>query len=208
VVAERERETWLGLIGTPLTGREILGAKILASIWKARGLVYLQLVLWTVGLLAGAVHPLGYLATVIGTAASCWLFAALGVSASLRSRDRGAATSRSLGPLIILLSLGALPFLLPGLASTLLAVVSMPFQAWASLLSYDDVHAALHSRIPPQLAPIGIRDAAGIWILAVAWLMITLIQAAGAYLLTSSAVRGFDAAIGRPTRPKADVRWG
>jgi ABC-type transport system involved in multi-copper enzyme maturation permease subunit len=208
VVAERERETWLGLIGTPLTGREILGGKLLGSIWKARGLAYLMLVLWTVGLLAGAVHPLGYLAALVGTAASCWFFAAVGVSASLRSRDRGAATSWVVGPLIVMLGLGALPFLVPGTASVLLATGSMPYQAWASLLSYDDVHAALHSRVPPQLAAIGIRDVAWTRIIMAAWLTITAAQAAGASLLTRAAVRGFDAAIGRPTRPRADVRHG
>ncbi|WZO98489.1 hypothetical protein EP7_000069 [Isosphaeraceae bacterium EP7] len=202
VAAERERETWLGLIGTPLSGHEILRAKMLGAIWKARGLGYLLLVFWTVGLLAGAVHPVGYLATLAGAAISTVLFSALGVSASLRARDRGEATSKTIGPLLLLISLGSLPFVLPGLASVLLAVGSMPFQAWVSLLSYDDVHAALHSRRPPQFAAIGIRDGSSHWLIAAAWLIVTAAQAAGASLVVRSAFRGFDAAVGRPMRPR------
>ena len=40
--------------------------------------------LWTVGLMAGAVHPLGFLAAVTGLAVVAWFFSALGVSRSLR----------------------------------------------------------------------------------------------------------------------------
>ena len=145
VAAERERQTWLGLIATPLTGWEILRAKMLGSIWKTRGLAFLMLALWIVGLLAGAVHPLGFLAAFAGLGVSCWFLAALGVSTSLWSRDRGQATGKVLGPLMLSLGLSALPFLLPGTASVVLAAGTMPFQTWASLLSYEDVHAAIHS---------------------------------------------------------------
>ena len=205
VAAERERETWLGLIATPLTGREILRAKMLGAIWKTRGLAFLMLALWMVGLLAGAVHPLGFLAALAGMAVSCWFLAALGVSVSLWSRDRGEATGRVLGPLMLFLGLSALPFLLPGTASVLMAAGTMPFQTWASLLSYEDVHAAIHSGVPPQFAAIGIRSGAGARIVLAAWLIGTTAQAVGASLLTRSAVRGFDAAVGRPMRPRGDV---
>lgn len=200
VAKERERETWLGLIATPLTGREILRAKMLGSIWKTRGLAILMLALWVIGLLAGAVHPLGFLAAVAGLGVSGWFFAVLGVSMSLRSRDRAQATGRALGPLLLFLSLGAVPFILPGMASVALAGVTMPFQAWASLLSYEDVHAATHAGAIPQFAAIGLGGGAGPGIILAAWLIGTIAQAVGAFLLMRSAVRGFDAAVGRPIR--------
>jgi ABC-type transport system involved in multi-copper enzyme maturation permease subunit len=198
VAAERERNTWLGLIATPLTGREILRAKMLGSIWKTRGLAILMLALWLVGLLAGAVHPLGFLAALTGLGVSGWFLAGLGVSASLWSRDRAQATGRTLGSLMLFLSLGALPFILPGTASVVLAGGTMPFQTWASLLSYEDVHAATHSGAIPQFAAIGIGGGAGARILLAVWLISTTAQAVGAFLLMRSAVRGFDAAVGRP----------
>jgi ABC-type transport system involved in multi-copper enzyme maturation permease subunit len=206
VTKERERETWLGLIATPLTGREILRTKLLGSIWNTRGLAVLMLVLWIVGLLAGAVHPLGFLAALTGLGVSGWFLAVLGVSASLWSRDRAQATGMTLGPLIYFLSLGALPFILPGTASVVLAIGTMPFQTWASLLSYEDVHAATHVGAIPQFAAIGIGGGAGARIILAAWLISTIAQAVGAFLLMRSAVSGFDAAVGRPTRPRADAR--
>ena len=67
---------------------------MIGAIWKARGLATLTLILWSVGLLAGAVHPLGFLAAVAGMGVSCWFLAAVGVSASLWSPDRSQATGK------------------------------------------------------------------------------------------------------------------
>lgn len=205
VATERERETWLGLIATPLTGREILRAKMLGSIWRTRMLAILMLALWMVGLLAGAVHPLGFLAALAGMGVSCWFLAALGVSVSLWSRDRGQATGRVLGPLMLSMGLGALPFILPGNASVLMAAGAIPFQAWASLLSYEDAHAAIRSGALPQFAAVGIPSGVGARIGLAAWLISTTAQAVGAFLVTRSAVRGFDAAVGRPIRTRGDA---
>ena len=66
---EQKRDTWLGLIATPLTGREILRAKG-RGIWRALQALFLMVGLWTIGLLAGAVHPLGFLAAIAFLAAS------------------------------------------------------------------------------------------------------------------------------------------
>jgi hypothetical protein len=202
LVVERERETWLGLIATPLTGWEILRAKMLGAVWKTRMLGFLLLAFWVVGLLAGAVHPLGFLAALVGTGVSCWFLAALGVSASLRSRDRGEAINKALVPLMLFLCAGALPFLVPGTVSVVLAAGSMPFQAWASLLSHDDVHALVRSSPIPQFAMIGINSGEGARIVLAGWLITTTALAVGAFVVTRSAVRGFDAAIGRPIRSR------
>jgi hypothetical protein len=142
-------------------------------------------------------------AALAGTGVSCWFLAALGVSASLWSRDRSEATTKSLVPLMLFLGLGALPFLLPGTVSVVLAAGSMPFQAWTSLLSYEDVHAAIHSNPIPQFATIGIKSGEGARIVLAGWLISTTAQAVGAFLLSRSAVRGFDAAIGRPIRSRS-----
>ena len=48
---------------------------------------------------------------------------------------------------------------------------------------------------------IGIRSGEGARIVLAAWLISTIVQAVGAFLLTRSAVRGFNAAVGRPIAP-------
>ncbi len=84
VKRERERGTWLGLIATPLSGWEILRAKMLGPVLSRRRGALTLIALWTVGLMAGAVHPLGFLAAVTGLAVFAWFCSALGVSRSLR----------------------------------------------------------------------------------------------------------------------------
>ncbi len=50
IIAERSRETWSSLIATPLTARDILWAKTLATFWRIRSIVGTMVVLWTLGL--------------------------------------------------------------------------------------------------------------------------------------------------------------
>jgi ABC-type Na+ efflux pump permease subunit len=201
VAGERERDTWLGLIATPLTGREILRAKMLGAVWRAREVAFVMIGLWTVGLLAGAVHPLGFLAELAGLAVSGGFFAALGTYASLWASNRGRASERVLLPTLVLVMSGIAPLLLrSGGASVLTGCGSMPFLAWSALLSYEDVHAALRSGAFPQLAALGIQTGEGARMVLAAWLLGTTAQAVGAFVLARAAFGGFDAAVGRPRR--------
>jgi ABC-type transport system involved in multi-copper enzyme maturation permease subunit len=200
VARERERNTWLGLLATPLGGREIVRGKLLGSLWGTRGLATLMLAFWIVGLLAGAVHPIGFLAALAGMGVSAGFLAAAGVCASLWSPDRHQATSRAVGPLILFLSLAVLPAFWPGTASAVLAVVTMPLQTWAALFTYDDVDAVVHGRALPGLVPLGVGRGPGTWIVMAAWLFSIGAQAIAGVLLARSAVRGFDAVVGRPAR--------
>ena len=56
---ERMKETWTSLLATPMTGREIVRSAIRATAWRSRWGFGTVLVLWTLGLAAGAIHPLG-----------------------------------------------------------------------------------------------------------------------------------------------------
>jgi ABC-type transport system involved in multi-copper enzyme maturation permease subunit len=200
IVVERERDTWSGLIATPLTGREILGAKMLGMIWNARSLWILLLALWIVGLLAGSVHPSGFVAAVAGLGVSTWWLLSIGIYASLWGRDRSQAVGRALFPLLATMGLGFFPFAWPGMASVLLGGLTMPFQMWESLLSYEDVHAALKGEVSSQLASVGVQDVAGLWIGVAVWLVNIVAQGVGACLLSRAAYGGFDRAVGRPAR--------
>jgi ABC-type Na+ efflux pump permease subunit len=202
VAAEREKDTWAGLIATPLSGLEILRAKTLGAIWHARAAGVLLFGLWSLGLLAGAVHPLGLLAACAGVAISGAFFATWGVYASLWARSREEASGRVV-PLVLLLvtsSIGA--FVLPGgRAKVLLAAGSAPVLVCLSLLSYEDAAAAMHTGTFPPLGALGLH--ASITVVAAAWLIGTAAHAAGAFWFARAAMCGFDAAVDRPRRGRS-----
>ncbi len=97
IILERIRETWLGLIATPIESRQILHAKMFGAFWRAERVALLLLGLWSIGLLVGAIHPLGYLAAVLGLIVSTWFFTAAGTYASLRSKKSGGSAKPRLG---------------------------------------------------------------------------------------------------------------
>jgi hypothetical protein len=225
VKRERERGTWLGLIATPLSGWEILWAKMLGPVLSGlRGALTL-IALWTVGLMAGAVHPLGFLAAVTGLAALAWFWSALGVSTSLREDGM----KRAGHPLALVVRHVA-----AGGAIFLLAAISGPL-AWSSLLSYEDVFSVVHSGAFPQLDTMGLvgttalrtvmgvpddlqdvrlvmlfgtgafQTVVGARTVMAIWLAGTTALGAGAYSVTRAMCRDFDVEVGRPTRPRADA---
>ena len=101
--------------------RDILRSKLLASLWRLRGLMTTLLVLWTIGLMAGAIHPLGFFLTLLELAAWTWLLLVLGLLASVRAKDRTDCRESVAGPHVLADRLRAiLPFLLPARMSSVL----------------------------------------------------------------------------------------
>jgi hypothetical protein len=202
VATERRQGTWPGLLATPLTGAEIVRAKMLGAVWRTRWYVGLTVGLWAVGLAAGAVHPLGFVAALAGLVASAWFYAALGTFAAVRSGAAEETAGWSIMLLMLLSATGAgLLWLPPRGLSVLMGAGSMPLLGWLSLVSYDDVRVALRSGEFPRLAEAGIRTGEGALTALAAWLIGVGAHAAAALALTRAAVRGFDAAVGRPVRP-------
>ena len=89
IVSERARETWDSLIATPLTARDILRSKMLAALWRMRLLLATLLGLWTIGLVAGAIHPIGFVGSVLVLAALIWLMLTFGIVYLGRSERHG-----------------------------------------------------------------------------------------------------------------------
>jgi ABC-type transport system involved in multi-copper enzyme maturation permease subunit len=200
VTSERIRETWNSLIATPLTARDILRSKLLACTWRMRGLLVTLLVLWTIGLLAGAIHPLGYFLTLLELAAWTWFLLVLGLRASVRAQDPAAAAGATLSLTFLPIASGVLPFLLPAkLSSVVLGVASIPFVTWLSLVSYRDVRAALHYAVYPHLAWAGIATGEGpVWVLTTCLLGI-IVPALGGLWGWRYLIANFDRLIGRPS---------
>ncbi len=105
VAGERDRDTWVSLLGTPLTAREILWGKWAGCVWGQRGLMYLLAAVWVVAMLTGSVNPLTLAPSVAVLAAYLYGFAWLGILCSVRARNSRVAIARAV-PLAIFLGGG------------------------------------------------------------------------------------------------------
>jgi ABC-type transport system involved in multi-copper enzyme maturation permease subunit len=200
IATERVRDTWNSLISTPLSARDILRSKLLASLWRLRGLLLTLLVLWTMGLLAGAIHPVGYLLAVLEVAAWTGMLLAIGLWASVRAPDPTTPPGFTLSLVMLPLLSGLLPFVLPTrLNSVVLGVASEPFVTWLSLFSYRDVRAALRYAVYPHLAWAGIGTGEGSFLVLATCVLGIILPAVAGFSVWKYLVAEFDPLIGRPS---------
>ena len=207
IIVERMRDTWLGLIATPIDCRQILWAKMFGGFWRAKGLALLLVGLWSIGLVVGAVHPLGFAAALIGLIVSAWLFAAAGTYASLRARNMEAAQSAALSLILVLALSGFLPKALPeGIRSVFYGAGSFPFVESLMLWTYREANAGITSSPSPTLTAMGINTHEGTFAVLLTCSLSVVGAALAAALLTWLAERQFDRLVGRPWRRPVDDR--
>jgi ABC-type transport system involved in multi-copper enzyme maturation permease subunit len=197
IASERESDTWTSLIATPLEGYEILRAKMLGAVWGSKVLVIVLVLLWTIGLLAGAVHPFGFFAVLVELVVFTWFAVALGTYYSLHAKSTLRAQAMTVGWLFAL-NLGYLMCCLPFQPDTLVvAFGSTPFIEAISLCSYQDVAQLFRSATEAaenwQTRAAGEVFAAGFLSLVVYGL--------AAFGLTATAFSTFDRVVDRPRRP-------
>jgi ABC-type transport system involved in multi-copper enzyme maturation permease subunit len=201
---EQRKETWNSLLATPMSARAILRSALLSTVWRIRQPIALLAVLWLIGLLAGAIHPLGYPLAMLNLAASVWFFAVCGVLASVRARGRDAAAGYSFILVFVMLLFLALPFLLPArFNSVLLGAGSHLLVGWMSLVSYRDVRAALHYGAYPPLEWMRIGTGEGPLRALGACALGIAAPAVGGWLAWRYAIAHFDRLVGRPWRAEA-----
>jgi hypothetical protein len=191
LTSEREEDTWVSLVSTPLSPEEIIRGKMLGALWTTRwiGLLWLALVLTGVAL--GAIHPFGLVGSLVVTAVYVWFACALGTLCSLNARS----SSRSLTATIALLIVCNGAYLMPAapfrMESSLRLLGVTPFVCVLALMSYQDVRWLLDGG-PARSGQIGPADA-----------LITSFSSLAAYgvaaaLITLYLVVNFDEAIDRP----------
>jgi ABC-type transport system involved in multi-copper enzyme maturation permease subunit len=192
---EREQDTWTSLSGTLLTGGEVIAAKIKGAVWSSWRLVLALLVSWAVGLLAGAIHPVGVLMAVLGLFIYCGFTAALGVFISFRARNSTRALFATIFWLLVFN--GGYLVVLPGPVreSELASAFVMPYIEWLTLVSYGDVQSL--SAGTPFKVP-GFWQSHGIESLA-AYLTSLFVYAMGALILAGALIDHLDRAL-RPAR--------
>ena len=195
VTEEKESDTWTSLTATLLNGREILLGKLFGALWAARWIGLAQMSMIAVGVVAGALHPLGALLAVLGMLIYGTFAAALGIAISLRART----SMRALLFTVVVLAVINLGILV-GLALVgreinqeslpVLAGVA-PFIEWLTFLSYKDVS------ISPDKSIMFMTFTEALVMIAGSFTLYALAAAA----LIGRSVRSFDRAVGRPRRP-------
>ncbi len=196
VTIERERDTWVSLTATPLTGREIFRGKVLGAIWHQRGFAAVLISVWMLGLITGAVHPAGVMLSFVAVAALTWLVATLGVHASIRARDTSRAMASTLLPLAFLNGYPIIVFLWflqsIGWSSSYTLLGAMPsISAWA-MISPEQFSACW------TVATTGSLPARAWWIIGGIGLGILFIYVGTAIALTWRILRHFDHWLDRP----------
>lgn len=199
MTSEREQDTWISLTGTLLTDREIVRAKIRGALWSSKRLVLALLIMWGVGLLAGAIFPLGVLAAVVGMFAFCEFTAALGVWISLRARNSTRALFATIFWLLVLNAGYLILIPAPARESDLVFTGVMPYMEWAALVSYADV-SSLWSQGWFVAAGSPARHGREI---VLAYLIAVCGYDLGTRVLSRAAVSAFSRAVDRPRRTPA-----
>jgi ABC-type transport system involved in multi-copper enzyme maturation permease subunit len=115
ISSEHEDDSWVSLTTTDLTGREIVVAKLFGSIWRARRLVSVLVLLVIAGIGVGSLHYLSLPSIALALAVYGWFAAALGIwiSSHLRSTWRAQFLTIALLLLINVTGQGALNMLAP-----------------------------------------------------------------------------------------------
>jgi hypothetical protein len=105
VAGERDRDTWISLLATPLTAREILWGKWAGCVLGQRGLMILLASVWAIGVVTVSVNPVFLAIVILAFAAYFNAFAWLGIWFSVRARNSRLAIARAV-PLAIFLGGG------------------------------------------------------------------------------------------------------
>lgn len=96
VSGERDRDTWVSLVSTPLTAWEMVSAKWLGTVLGLRRAYVALLMVWALALACSAVDPPMILVTALYMAVYVSAFAWVGILCSITSRTTLIATVRAL----------------------------------------------------------------------------------------------------------------
>jgi hypothetical protein len=193
MTSEREEDTWISLIATPLSGREIVRAKMFGPVWALRALAYLLFGLWAIGLAVGAIHPFGVMACLTELIVFTWFLTALGTAFSLKSKNSTRALALTMFTLVFLN--GGYLFCCIPLRPNTAAIIggSTPAVFAVSLLSEEN------------LSELGRTEQSAIMVGCILGLFFYGALALG---LTGWAYESFDAEADRPDRFRRDLTTG
>ena len=140
---EREADTWISLIATPLLPEEIVRAKMAGALWTTRWIGSVWAFLLVIGTSVGSIHPFGAVANVLLTLAYLWFGAALGTFFSLVCKNSSRSLIATTSALFFLNGLYLIFFIPIPMESSLRFTGVMPFMEGLSFFSYEDFNGLL-----------------------------------------------------------------
>jgi ABC-type transport system involved in multi-copper enzyme maturation permease subunit len=153
VTYERERDTWLSLTATTLTGPEIVNAKMAGVFWSTRWSWAGLVTLWLIGVGVGAIHPVGFALAVVELGVFLGFTVAVGTFFSLVVESTFRAQLLTFAALIMVNALGqtalfwaqgtGTPPIWPGLSPVMLSRGLMNY------VEFDGLWGG-PTRIPPR----------------------------------------------------------
>jgi hypothetical protein len=194
ITAEKEEDTWTSLTTTDLTGEEIVVAKMAGAAWGPRLLPAALMATWILGVVAGALHPLGLLLGLAELAVFTWFHAALGLYVSLHARTTTRAMALTIA--VVLFANGGYLFCCLPLQPDTPAVAfgCTPAVLACSLVTWWEVNDLVSLLSPAPWSSSRLPELIGLVALG------TLAYAVAAAGLSLASLIGFDAAIDRPSR--------
>ncbi len=171
VSGEKDKDTWISLLGTSLSSDEILMGKFWGCVLGLRKIYFFLLLIWMLGLALGAVNPVMILFTAILIALYVSAFSGIGLYCSMTSRTTLIATVRAFfaaifcagGFWLVILCCCVLPLSFSGgggrglgVPASLLLGMTPPFVAgWMPLLDFDHSDMGpFHPRERDSLGPL------------------------------------------------------
>jgi ABC-type transport system involved in multi-copper enzyme maturation permease subunit len=198
---ERMKDTWSGVLATSLGADEIVGSAMRVALWRSRGAYSPVFVLWTLGVISGAIHPLGYVVSMLALAASVWLLTNCGVLGSIQATRAENSAAQGVTVPTLLIFTGVLPLLLPvGLNSVLWAVGSTPMIVWTSLVSCGEFSRAVADPLNPRYLWYGQLGGQMPLLVFASWLISIVGAALAGLWVRRYTLAHFDRLVGRPFR--------
>jgi ABC-type Na+ efflux pump permease subunit len=188
ITGERERDTWEGLLTTTLTPREILGGKLVGSIYQQRWLLIPIGMILLSGLFSGSLSPVGLLIGLIEMTVFVVFAAVVGMWSSLFASGTSQASSWAGGILM--------------LANLILVLVGWAFRISSVYFYTLCSPAILLFSLFPAVGSETVRFVGEATPGATIFVCLagTLFYAVFAAVIAHDALRRFDRAVGRPRR--------
>ena len=172
---------------------------MLATIWKVRSGALLLFVLWSIGLLAGSVHPVGFAAAVALLIVSISFMAALGTYSSLVSRDTAQASNRALIPALALSGSFLLCYLPTRFTTVFMGMGSIPFLNGLCLVTPGEIRDVINGdetfRRLEEMSIYSYENGLSVLLACLASIAVFSVAAIGFY---HAALSRFDRIAGRP----------
>jgi ABC-type transport system involved in multi-copper enzyme maturation permease subunit len=192
ISSEREGDTWISLMSTPIGRHEVLRAKLVGSVWSILPLPLFMIAYWAIGLATGSVHPFGAAAAFLELCLFTAFAATLGLYFSLTLKSSAKSLAATIGTMIFLNGAYMLLCIPAGTSSMEISAGCGPFLVAMTLMTPTEFTDLWRLTTYPGRREYGEIAAASV--------VGSLWYGAGAALMCGLSYARFDEMVDRPRR--------